>query len=379
MRLDRGTVADPPPIALDGDDLERLSTTFRTPRWLADLGRTSWYLVGALLVVVGLVWLLGETADIMNPLVAAAILAATTSPVVGRLEPRIGRTASAAVLLMATVALACAVLLLVVAGITSHAGAIAAQGNAALTELQARLRDAGVSEHAAQSIASDLRASLPSIVSRLLHGVFAGISGIASLAFGLSLAALSFFFLLRDGPQMRVFVERHLGVPQRVATTITGNVLRSLRSYFRGVTLIAAFNAAVVGLGALLLHVPLPGTIAIVSFVTAYVPFIGAFVAGTFAVMLALGGSGVGVAVAMLVIVLLANGLFQNLVQPFAMGAALRLSPLVVLVVTIAAGCLFGMLGLILAAPLTSAAVHIVSELSLARSAAADGTAEHRT
>jgi predicted PurR-regulated permease PerM len=69
----------------------------------------------------------------------------------------------------------------------------------------------------------------------------------------------------------------------------------------------------------------------------------------------------------MLVIVLLANGLLQNVVQPFAMGSALDLSPLVVLVVTIASGCLFGMAGLVLAAPLTSAAVHIVRELSGAR------------
>jgi predicted PurR-regulated permease PerM len=69
----------------------------------------------------------------------------------------------------------------------------------------------------------------------------------------------------------------------------------------------------------------------------------------------------------MLVVVLLANGLLQNLVQPFAMGAALNLNPLVVLVVTIAAGCLFGGLGLVLAAPLASAAVHITRDLAQAR------------
>ena len=101
-----------------------------------------------------------------------------------------------------------------------------------------------------------------------------------------------------------------------------------------------------------------------VSFVTAYVPYIGAVVAGAFAVLIALGAQGTGVAVAMLVVVLLANGLLQNLVQPFAMGSALHLNPLVVLVVTIGAGCLFGMLGLVLAAPLVSAAVRVAHELN---------------
>jgi len=130
------------------------------------------------------------------------------------------------------------------------------------------------------------------------------------------------------------------------------------------VTIVAAFNGVIVGLGALLLGVPLAGTIAVVTFVTAYVPYIGAIVAGTFAVVLALGANSTGVAVAMLIIVLLANGLLQNLFQPFAMGAALGLNPLVCLVVTISAGCLFGMLGLVLAAPLVSAATKIFSALS---------------
>jgi predicted PurR-regulated permease PerM len=147
-------------------------------------------------------------------------------------------------------------------------------------------------------------------------------------------------------------------------------VIRSLRGYFRGVTIVAAFNGVVVGLGALLLGVPLAGTIAVVSFVTAYVPFIGAFVAGAFAVIIALGANGTATAIAMLVIVLLANGLLQNIVQPFAMGSALDLHPLVVLVATIAAGCLFGTLGLILAAPLLSAAVHITRDLARAKAQA---------
>ena len=122
-----------------------------------------------------------------------------------------------------------------------------------------------------------------------------------------------------------------------------------------------------VGLGALALDVPLAGTIAVVTFVTAYVPFIGAFVAGAFAVILALASQGTTTALIMLVIVILANGLLQNIVQPIAFGATLDLNPLAVLIVTISAGALFGMVGLILAAPLTSAALHISRDLATAR------------
>ena len=65
----------------------------------------------------------------------------------------------------------------------------------------------------------------------------------------------------------------------------------------------------------------------------------------------------------MAVVSLLANSVLQQMIQPLVMGATLGLNPLVVLVVTIGAGALFGMVGLTLAAPLTSAAVHISNEL----------------
>jgi predicted PurR-regulated permease PerM len=67
------------------------------------------------------------------------------------------------------------------------------------------------------------------------------------------------------------------------------------------------------------------------------------------------------------VIVILANGLLQNLFQPLAFGAALDLDPLAVLIVTIASGALFGMIGMILAAPLLSASVHVAREIGEAR------------
>ena len=73
----------------------------------------------------------------------------------------------------------------------------------------------------------------------------------------------------------------------------------------------------------------------------------------------------------MLVVVILANGLLQNIFQPVAFGATLKLNPLAVLIVTIGAGCLFGMIGMVLAAPLTSAARQISGKLTEARRASA--------
>jgi predicted PurR-regulated permease PerM len=97
-------------------------------------------------------------------------------------------------------------------------------------------------------------------------------------------------------------------------------------------------------------------------------------------VLIALGSQGTETAIAMAVIVLLANGALQQLIQPIAYGAALGIHPLAVLIVTISGGALFGTIGLVLAAPLTSAAVHVSTDIARARaredrdSAAAQGT-----
>jgi len=81
-------------------------------------------------------------------------------------------------------------------------------------------------------------------------------------------------------------------------------------------------------------------------------------------VLVALGAEGPEAAAAMIVVQLLANGVLQQLVQPFAYGAALGIHPLAVLVVTIGGGALFGAVGLILAAPMTAAATRIAADLS---------------
>ena len=355
----------PQVVQIDADQLMEMSAVFSAPRWLRDLGIASWLLTGVAALLVGLVWLLGQTAVIVEPVLIGLILATVAAPTVGRLG--VPRWLGALLVLIALLALAVGILLLVLGGIVSHKDSIAASLSAGVDRLQENLQDAGVGSSGAADAASNVKSTAPEGASTLLTGVLSGVRGITSLVMGVSFTVFSLFFLLKDGPALRGWVEGHLGVPEQVARTITGGVIQSLRRYFLGLSIVAGFIGAVVGLGALVLGVPLAGTIAVVTFVTAYVPFIGAFVAGAFAVLLALGTKGTTTALIMLVIVILANGMLQNVVQPIAFGATLKLNPLLVLVVTISAGALFGILGMIIAAPLTSAAVHIAADLSRAQ------------
>ena len=335
---------------------------FSAPAWLRNMGFASWLLVGFVLIIVGLIWLLNETSTIVLPVLLAAVLGAVAGPAVSWLhQHRVPRIGGAILVLLGLVAVGVLIFSLVFGGVSAQSGDISAKLNQALDKLQAGFSDLGVDD--TQQAKQDVQEALPEIRSTLLSGISAGIDGLSSLVFFLGFATLSTLFVLKDGPVMHGFIDRHLGVPRQVAHVVTTNVAKSLRSYFLGVTIIAGFNAVLIGLAALLVGVPLAGTIAVVTFVGAYVPFVGAWVSGAFAVLIALGTAGTDAALIMAVVALLANSVLQQMIQPLVMGATLGLNPLVVLVVTIGAGALFGMVGLTLAAPLTSAAVHISNEL----------------
>jgi predicted PurR-regulated permease PerM len=189
------------------------------------------------------------------------------------------------------------------------------------------------------------------------------VSSAGSLIVSTVLAVFMLLFLLKDWYPITGWTAGHLGVPASTGHSILDGVVNAFRGYASGLTLIGTANAVVVGVGAWILDVPLVGTIALVTFVTSYVPYLGAFVAGGFAVLIAYGSGGLGTALAMVAIVLLANNTVQNLLEPFAFGTRLRLHPLVVLITVTSATVLFGVLGAVLAAPLASAAVNAYNQL----------------
>lgn len=371
MSDERPASEDPRTQPIRASDLEGL---FALPHWLRNAGRAAWLLVGLALLLVGVIWVLGLISTIVEPMLTALVVAAVASPAVAWLQRRrVPRAVGALAILIGVAAFAVLVVLLVVSGILAERSDISAALTKGVDTITGWLDDAGV--NGSGDVAKELETAVPDIGQTLIDGVMEGISGLTSLVFFLSFTALGIFFMLKDGPGFRRTVSEHMGVPPAVGFLVTGEVLRSLRGYFFGVTLVALFNAVVIGGGAWFLGVSLAGTIAVVTFASAYVPYIGAVVSGAFAVIVTLSEQGNSAAAVMIVLVILGNGILQQVVQPFAFGATLDLNPLVVLIATISGGALFGMTGLILAAPVVSAGTRIASAMSAARrEAAAAGT-----
>src|SRR4029079_10554359 len=127
-----------------GMDSSLPSRVFSAPMWLRDLGLLSWFLVGLGLLLVGLVWLLGLTSTIVEPVLVGAILATVAGPLVTQMQRRrIPRAAGAAVVLLGLLALGVLIALLVFGGIVEQSSEIKAAASDAADTVQTSARSRG--------------------------------------------------------------------------------------------------------------------------------------------------------------------------------------------------------------------------------------------
>ena len=202
------------------------------------------------------------------------------------------------------------------------------------------------------------------IATGVLSGLVSGISTLVAVASGLILGALIMYYLLKDGTRLKRSVVAQVDPAFRdEVDDFIADSCRTLRDYGQGRTVMSAIVALVVGLAALLMGLPLVFTIVVVNFIGGYIPYVGAFLGGGLAVIIALGDGGLAKAAVMLVVVLAANLALENLVEPKVMGRTLDIHPLVVLVVTALGGLLGGIVGLILAVPAWVIAGNAISRL----------------
>lgn len=331
--------------------------TGRLPVWVRPLGTISWTLVGVTLVLIILFVLFALLSEVLIPFLVAWIVAIITVPLVDRLERwHVKRWLGAALVTLLGLAIVVGVVALIVSSIVNQAEQIGNGVDAATDEATSWLDGVGLSA----GTVGDVRASLGAVVGGLRGGVVGGfVNSAVAFVVGFVLALFVLMFLLKDWRAVRAWGAAHLAPTQALGERIQDEITAVFRGYYKGMTLIAVSNAAVIGVGALILGVPLPGTIAVVTFVLAYIPYFGAFASGAFAVILALGDGGLPLALAMLAVVILAQSTLQNLLEPFAFGRALGLHALVVLLVTTAGTILFGILGATLAAPVTAVAIRV--------------------
>jgi predicted PurR-regulated permease PerM len=222
-----------------------------------------------------------------------------------------------------------------------------------------------VGTDAVEEIDATARDAAPVVRDGLATSVATVVDSAAGFVAGLILAAMALYYLLKDGPTLtRQSVAREPDPAVRAASErLVNKSLKDVQSYFGGKTALALVNGVSIAVGMLLLGVPGALAIGVVNFIGAYIPYIGAFIGGAFAVLMALGGGGVGLAVAAFALVMLAQLVLENLLEPKLLGSSLNLHPLTILLVTTLGGMVAGVIGLILAAPVLAIGLDLFREL----------------
>jgi putative heme transporter len=319
-------------------------------RWVPRLGVWAWSFVGFVVAAIIVVTALGAVSEIVLPLTFAAVLAVIFKPFVGTLRRHgFKPTLAAGLIVLGLLALMTAVVVATAKGVIDQVDQISASVDAAKDNAVESL---GVDPAALEEAQAATEEAGPAIAEGFLTHLVSGVHSLVGLASGIILGSLIMYYLLKDGTRLRRSVVAQIDPTIRDGVNgFIGDACRILRDYGQGRTAMSAIVSVVIGLASLLLSLPLVFTIIVVNFVGGYIPYIGAFLGGGLAVIIALGEGGIGTAAVMLVIVLAANLALENFVEPRVMGRTLDIHPLVVLVVTALGGLLGGIVGLILAVP----------------------------
>jgi predicted PurR-regulated permease PerM len=319
--------------------------------WGPKLGIWAWSFVGVVITVTLVVLALAALSEIVLPLTFAAVLAVCFKPLAELLERHgVRDTVAAALIVLGLIAVAIVVAVATVRGVVQQTAEIGASVDLAIDRLVAQV---DVDEAALEAARQAFEDAAPAVTGGVLTTLLGGVGAIVGLAGGLILGALIMYYLLKDGSQLRRSVAALFDDDdaRREVDGFVGDSCRILRDYGRGRSAMSAVVAVVIGIAALVLGLPLVFTIVVVNFVGGYIPYIGAFLGGGLAVVIALGEGGLTTAAIMLVVVVASNLLLENFVEPRVMGRTLDIHPLIVLVVTALGGIVGGIVGLILAVP----------------------------
>jgi predicted PurR-regulated permease PerM len=334
------------------------------PNWLRNLGIQSWLFIGLVLASVVILAVMATLNQIVTPLIISLLLAILSRPLVDWLERHKVSRSLGTVLTMVLILLGLiSLVVIVIKGVVQQGPEIALQLQRGWNNLQVSLSQFNIYLPSANEAGSALADALPAIFEGLFGFLGSTISAVIALFMGLYFSAFILFFFLRDAEQIETWIANRINLSPQVGTTLVKDAGQTVLIYFRGTALTALITSVVVAIPLLILNVPLVGSILILYFFTSFIPYLGAWIAGAFAVLIALGAGGIETALIVLTAVIVSNGVLQSVVSSWALGSMLKIHPLAIFLVTIIAGMLGGILLMILAVPLTAIVIQVSSHL----------------
>jgi predicted PurR-regulated permease PerM len=181
------------------------------------------------------------------------------------------------------------------------------------------------------------------------------------------------FFLMKDGERIWQWITSELRPGRRERVNRAGQAAWSaVVHYIRGTVVIAAIHASVMAIMLTAMSAPLAAPLALLMFVGAFVPIVGALVAGALAVLVVLATKGLVLALVVLIVLVAMSQVESHILQPQVVGKMVHLHPLAVILVLAIGSVVAGIYGAVIAVPLTAAVSRAIPELRRAEPGASE-------
>ncbi|MGW1136209.1 AI-2E family transporter [Streptomyces zhihengii] len=308
------------------------------------------------------VWLVITLKTAVTPVLLALLGTALLGPLHRRLlKMKVQRSLAAGLTCAAVLAVVGGAVYIVVHALLETGDQIVASVRQAGQDLADHFGAAGTS---LDDIAHNVRDLLGKFGGTAASGVISGLSVVGEMIAVAVLALLLVFFFLRDSDRavttLRSIVPSSTG---DVAEAMSRRAFGAVEGFMRGTTFIALIDAVCITVGLLILRVPGAAGLGALVFVGAYIPYLGAFLSGAVAVLVALADRGFVIALWALGVVLAVQVLEGHVLQPMIQSRTVQMHPAVVMLTITAGASLAGILGMLLAVPVTAAAFGVVGEL----------------
>ncbi|MGC4999368.1 MULTISPECIES: AI-2E family transporter [unclassified Streptomyces] len=319
-----------------------------------------------LLLAAGLGWvgikLCGELRTAVTPVLLALLGTALLGPLYRWLvRMKLNPSIAAALTCVAVVAVVGGAVYIVVAALVDTGDEIVASLRDAA---KAIARHFGAAGTGLDDLAGNARELLGKFGGTAVSNVISGVSVVGETIAIAVLALLLVFFFLRDS--QRALRSLRGFAPAGTADVVEAMARRAFEAvegFMRGTTIIALIDAVCITVGLLILRVPGAVGLGALVFVAAYIPYLGAFLSGAVAVLVALADRGFVIALWALGVVLAVQVLEGHVLQPAIQSRTVQMHPAVVMLTITAGASVAGILGMLLAVPLTAAVFGVVQEL----------------
>ena len=291
---------------------------------------------------------------VVLPVIISLLLATLLVPGARWLQARGWRPAPAAAAMTATAFLVFVGLwALIIPGVLSQSDDLFTNVQDGARQAVSVLEPLGVGRADVDKAIDDALSSVQG--SAVANEVMTGAVLLTQWAAAVILIVVLTFFFVKDGPRLwnwllELFHEDRQPVLQEVGVRSWS----ALSAYVQGVVLVATIDAVLIGTALVIVGVPVAMPLIVLTFVAAFFPIVGAFVAGAAAVLVALVANGLGAAIVIAAVIIAVQQLEGNVFYPVVVGRKLQLHPVGILLALTAGGVLAGVVGAFLAVPVAA-------------------------